>query len=191
MDHVVLFFILLLIWLTPFSFGYRDPDQDVLNTCLDAQNHKLKPGPESSLYKHCTPWKYRSCCNKETSELVHGSGHYNFNKNHCSNIKNLSSNCEKYFIRDACFYECSPNVGPWIVSVNSKSRNERFYGVPLCKSDCITWYEACKDDYTCSDNWGQGWDWSTGVNKCKMGSVCEPIKDKFKNAQNFCEKVCE
>ena len=30
----------------------------------------------------------------------------------------MSERCRKHFIQDLCFYECSPNVGPWRQAVS-------------------------------------------------------------------------
>jgi len=38
---------------------------------------------------------------------------YGFNYNHCGPGKEMSDRCRKHFVQDLCFYECSPNVGPW------------------------------------------------------------------------------
>ena len=115
----LLYYTLIFIWLLPFTFGRETPASNVLNTCLDGKYHKKEPGFESELYSQCTPWKYRSCCSNSTSKSVHEPLHHNFNYNHCSSIKPLSDECRKHFIQDLCFYECSPNVGPWLVQVIS------------------------------------------------------------------------
>lgn len=46
----------------------------------------------------------------------HGGEMYGFNYNHCPNHK-MSNKCLEHFVQDLCFYECSPNVGPWVQSV--------------------------------------------------------------------------
>lgn len=70
-----------------------------------------------------------------------------------------------------------------------KIRKERFFNVPLCQSDCVNWYEACKDDLTCNGNWLRGWKWTPEGNFCKENSTCASYKEIFHNATNFCEKV--
>jgi len=95
----------------------------------------------------------------------------------------------RHFTQDHCFYECSPNVGPWIVEVIINSsifqfvkiieyfkdyiislsfriqepdrswRNQRYFGVPLCASDCNQWFNDCKHDLTCVENWSRGFTW--------------------------------
>ena len=42
-------------------------------------------------------------------------------------------------------------------------RSERYYKIPLCKRDCESWFDACKYDYTCRDNWKKGFNWQTGI----------------------------
>jgi len=65
----------------------------------------------------CTPWKNRSCCTHNTTRNAHHSNLYNFNYDHCSQKKNMSEDCKRHFRQDLCFYECSPNIGPWTVKV--------------------------------------------------------------------------
>ncbi|XP_069684288.1 folate receptor gamma-like [Periplaneta americana] len=166
----------------------NDPDQ-LLNWCLDGKHHKSRPGPEEELYKQCSPWAKRSCCTHNTTRNAHHSNLYNFNYDHCSHKKNMSEDCRRHFRQDLCFYECSPNVGPWTVKVSMKIRNERFYQVPLCQSDCIAWFSACVDDYTCIDNWVSKWVWSKQGNSCPHGSECRTFREVFETEKNFCEKV--
>jgi Folate receptor family. len=70
-----------------------------------------------------------------------------------------------------------------------KSRNERFYQVPLCQSDCTDWFAACINDFTCSDNWIRDWVWSKQGNRCPEGMECRTFKEIFGTAEVFCEKV--
>jgi len=165
----------------------NDPDR-LLNWCLDGKHHKSRPGPED-LYKQCTPWKRRSCCTPNTTRNAHHSGLYNFNYDHCSHKKNMSEECRRHFVQDLCFYECSPNIGPWTVRGSLKFRNERFYQVPLCQSDCTAWFAACVDDYTCKDNWINNWVWSKQGNRCPVDMECRTFKEMFGTAESFCEKV--
>lgn len=70
-----------------------------------------------------------------------------------------------------------------------KIRRERYYDVPLCASDCDNWFDACRDDYTCTDNWTLNFDWENGINQCPSGSKCRTFSEVFQNASNFCERV--
>ncbi|NXF93115.1 FOLR1 protein, partial [Eubucco bourcierii] len=97
--------------------------------------------------------------------------------------------CKRHFIQDACLYECSPNLGPWIQQVDSSWRRERILHVPLCQEDCHEWWEDCKDFVTCKEDWHKGWNWATGTNRCPWGSICRPFKEVFPQPKDLCEKI--
>ncbi|XP_038057124.1 folate receptor gamma-like isoform X2 [Patiria miniata] len=162
--------------------------EDYINTCMDGKYQKSKPGPEASLFNQCAPWKNRSCCTPEVTEDMHVSPTWHsFDWNHCPTA--LSEPCQRYLMQDLCFYECSPNVGPWLVPHNISIRNERFLGVPLCKTECHAWFNACRSDFTCKDNWAKGWDWSSGGNECPADTTCRTFSETFKTPENMCENI--
>ncbi|KAG8232640.1 hypothetical protein J437_LFUL012600 [Ladona fulva] len=166
-----------------------DPS-DLLDVCIDSVNHKTKPGPEGDLYKQCSPWKNRSCCVHETTRNAHLTNLYGFEYDHCGAVKNMSKDCRRHFLQDLCFYECSPNIGPWVVKVSDmKIRKERYFQVPLCLSDCKAWFYACSGDYTCTDNWTRNFIWKDGQNTCPEGAKCRTFLEVFETAENFCRKV--
>ncbi|KAL7637365.1 UNVERIFIED_CONTAM: hypothetical protein RMT77_012091 [Armadillidium vulgare] len=194
--------ILLTLYLTGFVATQQTRDrQQLMNWCIDSKHHKTEPGPEGALFGQCTPWKERACCTSNTTKNIHENKEalYNFDFNHCSEMKPLSAECLKHFNQDHCFYECSPNIGPWVVKEERSWRKERYFKVPLCASDCDVWYEACKNDFTCTDNWSQNFDWKTveceqggGTckrNVCPADSECQTFQRIFGNAKNFCERV--
>ncbi|KAJ6664782.1 hypothetical protein lerEdw1_005754 [Lerista edwardsae] len=160
----------------------------VLNVCMDGKHHKINPGPEDALHHQCSPWKEKACCTANTSQAAHEdqSYLYNFTWDHCGI---MSDKCKKHFIQDTCLYECSPNLGPWINQVDQSWRKERILDVPLCKEDCEQWWEDCQDEMTCKENWHQGWDWSTGSNRCPPGSMCQKLTGVFPSPKDLCEKI--
>ncbi|XP_029026999.1 folate receptor [Betta splendens] len=161
---------------------------DKLNMCMDAKHQKKEPGPEGELFQQCAPWKDNACCRANTTEEAHkdNSYLYFFNWNHCGA---MSPKCKKHFIQDTCFYECSPHLGPWIKTASEQWRNERILDVPLCIEDCNSWWEDCKNDFTCKSNWHKGWDWSSGTNKCPQGSKCTKWTEVFPNPKSMCEQI--
>ena len=53
-----------------------------------------------------------------------------------------------------------------VLKDSSKSfRDERFYKIPLCRSDCYAWFEDCKEDFTCVKNWNRDFRWKGGENE--------------------------
>ncbi|CAE1273752.1 FOLR [Acanthosepion pharaonis] len=163
-----LYYFLLLLLLSSEGRERKILD-DYLNTCLDGKNHKLRPGPEGTLFQKCAPWNKRSCCQRNVTKSIHTSDvWFNFSWHHCAP---LSPQCQSYFIQDLCFYECTPNGGPWIVQDSGmKIRKERYFNLPLCSDECNKWWNSCKSDSTCIENWTRGFDWSTGRNYFHLGS---------------------
>ncbi|KAJ3590310.1 hypothetical protein NHX12_008263 [Muraenolepis orangiensis] len=161
---------------------------DKLNMCMDAKHHKGKPGPEGELYKQCNPWHENACCTANTSAEAHDDNSYlyNFNWNHCGT---MSDRCKSHFIQDTCFYECSPHLGPWIQEADESWRKERILDVPLCKEDCHSWWEDCKNEHTCKNNWHSGWDWASGINQCPQDAKCQKWTDIYPTPRSMCEQI--
>jgi len=139
-----------------------------LDVCIDSKYHKSKPGPEADVFNntfYCTPWQNHACCTANRTFSIKKDGAfslYRFHWDQCN--RTLSPKCRRYFEIDTCMYECSPYMKPWI-TVDPKSkvtRKEHFQNVSVCKKDCDEWFDACKDDFTCSDNWGDQstWNWT-------------------------------
>ncbi|CAG2108294.1 unnamed protein product, partial [Medioppia subpectinata] len=140
-------------------------DEDI-EKCITTDFHKKRPSKEDVLHKQCEPWKDYSCCtNRRTISSHQSINHYKFNLNHCP-TQPMSDKCRKHFTQDLCFYECEPFVKPWVVKVNRSFAEERIYKVPICASDCDQWWEDCKDDYTCTNNWARNFKWTNGSNVC-------------------------
>ncbi|XP_069748313.1 folate receptor gamma-like isoform X2 [Narcine bancroftii] len=163
-------------------------EKDILNICMDAKHHKIRPGSEGDLYQQCAPWKESACCTANISREAHKeqSNLYNFDWNHCGT---MSEKCKRHFIQDTCLYECSPNLGPWIQKVDQSWRKERILHVPICKTDCVEWWNDCQNDVTCKSNWHSGWDWSSGINTCPENSKCQTFAKVFPTPKDLCEKL--
>ncbi|ELK16488.1 Putative folate receptor delta [Pteropus alecto] len=134
---------------------------ELLNICMKAKPHKQEPSPEDQLYEECIPWRDNACCTTNTSWEAHldVSLLYNFSLVHCGL---MMPDCQKHFIQAVCFYECSPNLGPWIRQVDPSGQRERILNAPLCQEDCEQWWTDCHTSYTCKSNWHSSWDWSQG-----------------------------
>lgn len=87
-------------------------------------------------------------------------------------------NCLKYYLK--IFFK---------ESVKKDWRSERYFGVPLCKRDCDLWFEDCKEDYTCRDNWNKGFLWKNGTNYCRHYEPCRKFKDIFETSESFCNSI--
>jgi len=158
--------------------------------------HKNVPGKEGRALEayHCKPWNKHSCCTWNTTSSINQDGTlslYGITWDQCPQLKKMSPKCKEHFERDTCFYECSPNLGPWIVEDEKSkiSRKERMVNVPLCAQDCKDWYHDCMFDYTCNDNWGKNWNWAKKGTSEMCTKPCKLIKDYFPNPKLFCENI--
>lgn len=153
------------------------------DTCLIGGVHKHYPSRESQM-QECTLYSKSSCCRANfTEQLAHSpiSKVQNMFWDRCGNV---SKECEKYMKKLECFYECSPHAAHWMSPNSTKS----LLSVPICNSFCEDWFEACKDELTCTRNWLTDWDWNTdNENVCK--GKCIPYKEMYANATDLCENL--
>lgn len=119
--------------------------------------HKDVPSPEDDAMTECHPWKNNACCNSETVKSAdtlnkaYGPG-YEWNR--CGP---MSEACERFFVQEACLYECEPAAGLYRKykedQASDADYNEwQLFQMPIKKSYCNAWYDACANDYFC----GQG-----------------------------------
>lgn len=72
--------------------------------------HREAPGP-AELINECAPYKDNACCKPSTvasgQALKEGYG----KEYHWDRCGPLSPQCERFFVEEACFYECEPAAG--------------------------------------------------------------------------------
>lgn len=139
--------------------------------------HKDTPGPEPKEFTECHPWKDNACCAHGTVETAqklkegYGAG---FHWDRCGP---LTPECERFFVQEACFYECDPNAGlyrKWNATVydprcdayaegydeahakaNGCSHNAwQMHKMPIKASYCDAWFTACAHDRFCAADGG-------------------------------------
>lgn len=63
-------------------------------------------------------------------------------------------------------------------------------GAPVCASYCNRWFDACKDDYTCVENWLEDFDYALdGANSCPANSSCMTFRDMYGNGEGLCNRM--
>jgi len=131
------------------------------DVCHLSYFHKDEPGPEPDNFTECHPWKDNACCSHETvmtaQKLKEGYGA----EYHWDRCGKLSSECERFFVQEACFYECEPNAGlyrKWHPSIHNSSNpdhNEwQMFKMPIKASYCDAWFTACRKDKFCASGGG-------------------------------------
>jgi len=88
------------------NLGLTVPDQ-----CHLSYFHKDAPSPEGDDFTECHPWHASSCCRQATVvtpdalNTAYGPG-YQWDR--CGP---MSQACARFFVQEACFYECEVNAG--------------------------------------------------------------------------------
>ena len=73
-------------------------------------------------------------------------------------------------MEEECFFSCEPRLIKWQVV------NDTIKGVPICGDYCDDWYEACKDDETCTHDWFAGFNYTNDMYTCPINSECQTFK---------------
>ena len=62
--------------------------------------------------------------------------------------------------------------------------------VPVCASYCDAWFEACKDDFTCVEDWLDDFDYAVdGNNSCPANSTCVTFREMYGNGEGLCNRM--
>jgi len=133
---------------------------------LDYYHVDGPPVEENDKFTECHPWKDAACCKHGTIEtadnLLHGYGE----KYRWDRCGKLSQECERFFVQEACFYECEPAAGLYRQNPKSQSiadiLGRKLYNasahpdgswkmekMPVKASYCNAWMDACKNDMFC------------------------------------------
>lgn len=84
---------------------------------------------------------------------------------------------------EQCFYDCEPMLDYFQVRDTPGILN-----VPVCASYCDDWFDACRNDLTCVENWLATVD--RGVpNSCPPDSPCITFEAMFQNGKGICDKM--
>jgi len=146
-------------------FAEKNGYEDTVDQCHLQYFHK-EMATEEKVLNVCKPWRNKGgCC---TDEFVGSENQIKTNygkKYHWDRCGKLSRKCEKYFVQEACFYECEPAAGLYRKHMNQTTHPEwakhehvidgepnewQMYKMPIKKTFSDAWYEACKDDYFCA-----------------------------------------
>jgi len=140
------------------------------DTCHLSYLHKDTPGPEPDTFTECHPWKSKACCAHKTVETRDKLNEAYGKEYHWDRCGALSFECDRFFVQEACFYECDPNAGlyrkyhPTTVSTrpgatlynaSDESHNQwQMHGMPIKASYCDAWFTACRKDKFCASAGG-------------------------------------
>lgn len=62
--------------------------------------------------------------------------------------------------------------------------------VPVCSDYCDAWFDACKDDFTCVEDWLADFDYAdNGNNSCPGESSCVTFREMYDNGEGLCNRM--
>lgn len=151
--------------------------------CVTNPPDKEHPSQEPSLAQSsCGRYAAYSCCTAATV------GHADLDN--ATDLENrwpvcgqISDGCLRFLQAESCFYFCDPYVEPW---QRPNDMNGSFSGLPICASYCDDWFEACKDDFTCSSDWLK----TVAVDykyNCDGSETCQTFAQTYTNSRKLCE----
>ena len=147
--------------------------------CITESHVKDHPTPESTIANGtCGRYSALSCCTSITTARVDRANATDL-ENSWPICREVSNNCSHYLRANNCFYFCDPYLGLWNVSAFG-----HLYQVPVCASYCDEWFEACKNDSTCSSNW-----LSASTGNCNANQTCRTFAETFTNGKNMCNSI--
>ncbi|KAJ8363381.1 hypothetical protein SKAU_G00122120 [Synaphobranchus kaupii] len=145
--------------------------------CMQDGKHKAKPGPEPHL-KECMLYTENACCSEIASSRVSRVDGIIWGR--CGA---LSPSCDAFFKRAACFHRCSPDAARW----PHPHKPASIQGVPLCRSFCRDWFEACRTDLTCTRNRVSDRKKSPPGNNCTGN--CVTYQQIYQDGRDLCETL--
>ena len=90
-----------------------------------------------------------------------------------------------YIQDEEYFYQCEPMLGYFQINTTGYIQ-----GVPVCADYCDAWFEACKDDLTCVEDWLTDFDEDKdGNNTCPVNSTCVTFSEMYGNGQGLCNRM--
>lgn len=153
--------------LITLGLGKAVPDQ-----CHLDYWHKDAPTPEDETFTECHPWHASACCHNSTVVVPdnmkkgYGAG-YEWDR--CGP---LSQACERFFIQEACFYECEVNAG--LFRKYTDAQHDACSAEGVAEGATVTLADG--SNYTCEVGaWG-----GNAENKWQMYKM--PIKASFADA---------
>jgi folate receptor len=171
---------------TMWWFSTDNPNNDVstaighsaLDTCSVSNAHtKATPTSitvENHDFKECHPWAEGACCHESTVVTPDKLNNLYGPEYHWNRCGPISQACERFYVQEACFYECDVNLGhyrkcddsqvaaavyqtdgvtpctsSWDPGCGCFENTWQIENMPIQAAYCDAFYEACYDDLFC------------------------------------------
>ena len=147
------------------SSQYPNPDQCYLKVegyvgTEYEQEFKVDVSPDPNMTE-CQPYISNACCPAavvSSPNVINQAYGPQYRWDRCGQ---LSQSCERFFVQEACFYQCDQSVGYWRMfppngydASNPNANRWEILNMPIKGDYCDAWFEACRYDAFCSDDSG-------------------------------------
>jgi len=123
------------------------------------------PSPEPDDMTECLPWKESACCDHTTVPSAQALNNLYGEGYAWDRCGPMSQACERFFVQEACMYECSPHIGLYrrypvidpttgeeVFDPNNEDHNNwEVSQMPIKASYCNSWFDACRADRFCGE----------------------------------------
>ena len=132
--------------------------------CLVSYLHKVGPPTKQTAdFTECHPWHANACCHEATvvtPEAINNAYGAGYEWDRCGK---LSQACERFFVEEACMYECEANIGAFRKYTDEEKTLCTAEGVAV---GATVTKPSDGSSYTCVDGGIDGW---TGLPKNDEG----------------------
>lgn len=104
-----------------------------------------------------------------------------FTFNHCdgqNGCGTLSPQCRAFLEQQECFYSCDPYTAYY---ADPATGGTTYKDIPICSTYCTDWYNACKNDCTCVDDWYNWLPGPDGIYTCE--DTCQTFESVYGSAE--------
>mmetsp|Transcript_1266 Transcript_1266/g.2013 ORF Transcript_1266/g.2013 Transcript_1266/m.2013 type:complete len:259 (-) Transcript_1266:88-864(-) len=162
------------------------------DVCHISYFHKQKPGPEP--LTACVQYRENACCepkyvaDKKTIKEAYGPTY------HWDRCGSISDSCERYFVEEACLYECDVNLGlfrkfpPHTFEETNPDHNEwQIHNMPIRIEYCENMFEACKSELFCGAGLGSS-STSCSLELDEKAAKKKERRKRIRRNKKWCEK---
>lgn len=141
----------------------------------------------------CGSYASASCCTDSYVAAVKSSSaaiYKGWSFDQCG--RTMGASCRAYMQAQECSYGCDPRLSADYFAQYDNDPTTTFVPIRLCGSYCDAWFEACKNELTCSSNWQtwvidsvQGYVCNASAAAPPM-QACKTIGETFGNGLGLC-----
>ena len=67
--------------------------------------------------------------------------------------------------------------------------DENIRNVPICMDYCDAWFDACKDDRTCFENWLEEYEDAFSLTNCSAPYTCHTFREVYRDGKGLCDRI--